>query len=89
MAHQARSNVPSRWEDYERGLSPRQGSVGSETSHVHFDGGSQAAVADHLEIPRSNGNNDDMEEGSHPRRYARNLIGEASTWQSVKIQSNE
>lgn len=68
MANQPKWNVPHSWEDYERGLSPRQGSIGSETSHVHFDEGSPAAVADRLEIPRSSRNNDDIEEGSHQRR---------------------
>ena len=64
---------PSTWEDYERGQSPRQGSVNSSASHIRFDEGSPAAVSDHLEIPRSNGTDGDIEQGSHPRRYARHI----------------
>ena len=28
---------PSTWDDYEYGRSPRQGSIGSVTSRVHFE----------------------------------------------------
>ena len=69
MIRQPSLHVPHSWEDYERGQSPRQGSVGSETSRVHFDEDSPSAVSERLDIPRTNGNNDDSGEGLRRRRY--------------------
>jgi hypothetical protein len=52
---------PSTWEDYEYGASPRQGSIGSATSRVHFEDDSPEGETSGLLAPRgrtSNGNGD-------------------------------
>ncbi|KAG7007976.1 vacuolar amino acid transporter 1 [Physcia stellaris] len=53
MTRLSSSRIPQTWADYERGQSPRQGSISSETSRVHFDEPSQSAISPHLDIPRS------------------------------------
>lgn len=43
---------PMNWDDYEYGRSPRQGSMGSQTSRVKFDQPSPPGTSDRLNIPR-------------------------------------
>ena len=65
MKRQSSSRVPQSWDEYERGLSPRQGSITSETSRVHFDEESPFPVTDRLENPRHGSS----EETLRRRRY--------------------
>ncbi|KAL8734533.1 MAG: hypothetical protein Q9166_001433 [cf. Caloplaca sp. 2 TL-2023] len=52
------SKRPFTWQDYEHGRSsPRQGSIGSVSSRVHFDDPSEAAGSERVEIPQGNEEN--------------------------------
>ncbi|KAI9877919.1 MAG: hypothetical protein M1830_002436 [Pleopsidium flavum] len=46
------ANKPMNWDDYEYGRSPRQGSIGSQTSRVRVGQPSPSGISDHLNIPR-------------------------------------
>ena len=65
---------PTNWDDYEHGRSPRQGSVGSLNSRVHFDAPSPTSTSGRLNIPQNNGanggngGNDGSARGLHRRR---------------------
>lgn len=74
MTRQPSSYVAPNWEDYERGHSPRQGSVGSETSHVHFDEESPSAFSDRLEIPRQTGSNGNSGGELRRRRCVQHIV---------------
>ena len=69
MTRQFSSRVPQSWDEYERGVSPRQGSVTSETSRVHFDEESPSAATERLAIPRHGSS----EETLRRRRYIRTV----------------
>lgn len=64
------SKRPYTWQDYEHGRSsPRQGSIGSVSSRVHFDEPSDPAESGHVEIPQGSGDNGSSGGRLHRRRY--------------------
>ncbi|KAI9677642.1 MAG: hypothetical protein M1817_006597 [Caeruleum heppii] len=64
----SRSKNPTTWEDYQYGVSPRQGSMTSEQSHVHFDDTSPTTSTSHLAVPGIDGPHDGDSGGLRRRR---------------------
>jgi len=61
---------PLTWEDYEYGASPRQGSVTSVASRVHFDDESPEGERSGLLVPqRGRGSSADIDGDLRRRRY--------------------
>lgn len=66
---------PLTWEDYEYGASPRQGSIASVASRVHFDDETPEGESSGLNVPQRERGSNATDGDLRRRRYVERLVG--------------